>query len=49
MEIGSQIKILGPKIIWSWAFSIVKMLPREVTIFPEKNKISKVCTVRVEV
>ena len=39
MEIGSKIKIQRPKIIWTWAFSIVKMLPREVTIFPEKNKI----------
>ena len=24
--------------MWTRAFSIVKMLPREVTIFPEKNK-----------
>ena len=35
LEIGSQIKIKRPKIIWTGAF-----LPREVTIFPEKNKIS---------
>ena len=40
MKIGSQIKIHRLKIIWDRAFSIVKKLPREVTIFPEKNKIS---------
>ena len=37
-EICSQIKIQRPKIIWIRAFSIVKMLPREVTIFLEKKK-----------
>ena len=26
--------------MWTRAFSIVKMLPREVPIFPEKSKIS---------
>ena len=40
MEIGSQIKNSRPKIISNRAFSIVKLLPREVTIFPQKNKIS---------
>ena len=40
IEIGSQIKIKHPKIIWTRAFYIVKIVPREVTIFPEKNKIS---------
>ena len=40
MEISSQLKIERPKIIWTRAFSIVKMLPREVTvtIIPEKKK-----------
>ena len=33
VEIGSQIKIQCPKIIWTWAFSVVKIVPREVTIF----------------
>ena len=43
MEIG----LLGSRIAYALKepyilvyFSIVKMLPREVTIFPEKNKIS---------
>ena len=40
LEIGSQIKILRPKIFLTRAFSIVKMLPREVTIFPENKIIS---------
>ena len=35
MEISSQVKTIRPKIIWTGACSIVKMLPREVTIFPE--------------
>ena len=38
MEIGLRIKIKGPIIIWTRAFSIVKMLPGEVTIFPQKIK-----------
>ena len=42
MEIGSQIKISRPKTLWSRAFSIVKMLPREVTIFQKKKIINKI-------
>ena len=33
VEIVSQIKIQCPKIIWTWAFSVVRIVPREVTIF----------------
>ena len=40
MEISSKIKIKHPKIIWTRSIYIVKMLPKKVTIFPEKNKIS---------
>ena len=37
LKIGSQIKHLRPKMILTRTFCIVKMLAREVTIFPEKN------------
>ena len=38
LKIGLQINIQRPKMLLSRDFCIEKLLPREVTIFPEKNK-----------
>ena len=37
LKSAAQIMVIGSQIMfWTRAFSIVKMLPREVTVFPEK-------------